>query len=71
MDGLKANLIHKSKICELNLHVSFTEDKCVVLDEFKNYVLEGSRSLNNFYSLSPPHTCHNVIVNNIDDSRFL
>ena len=24
--------------------------------------------MNNFYTLSPPHTCHNVVVNNVDES---
>ena len=59
MDGLMANLISISQICELNLHINFTHDKCVVLDEFENCVLEGSRSLNNCYTLSPSHTCYN------------
>ena len=68
VDGLKANLISISQMCDSNLHVNFTHDKCIVLDEFENCVLEGSRSLNNCYTLSPWHTCHNVIVNDVDDS---
>ena len=66
VDGLKANLISISQIYELNLHVNFTLDKCLLLKEFGNYVLEGSRSLDSCYTLSPPHTYHNVIVDDVD-----
>ena len=49
----------------------FNPSICVVLDEFETCVLEGSRSLNNCYTFSPPHTCHNVIINDVDDSNDL
>ena len=66
VDGRKANLISISQICELNLYVKFTHDKCFVLNEFGECVLEGSTSLDNCYTLSPPHTCHKGIVDDVN-----
>ena len=65
VDGLKANLISISQICDLNLNVNFNHEKCVVFDTDGKCVLEGSRSSDNYYTLtSPSHTCHKV--NSID-----
>ena len=33
VEGLTANLIIISQLCDLNLHVNFTRDKCVVINE--------------------------------------
>ena len=40
IDELKANLISISQICDLDLHVNFTHEKCSVVDNFGNYFLE-------------------------------
>ena len=56
VDGFKTNLIIISQLCELSLYVKFTYDKCLVLNEFEECVFEGSRSLDNCYTFSPPHT---------------
>ena len=32
VDGLKANLISINQICDLDLHVNFTREKCSVVD---------------------------------------
>ena len=53
-------------MCELNFHFNFALDKCLVLDEFRNCVLEGSKSLDNFYTLSPPYICHKGIVDDVN-----
>ena len=52
VDGLKANLISRSQICNLDLHVNFTHEKCSIMDNCENCVLEGFRSVNNCYTLS-------------------
>ena len=49
VDGLKANLIGISQICELDLNVDFALKKCIVMNGFRNYILEGSRSNDNCY----------------------
>ena len=71
VEELKANLISISQICDLNLNDNFNRKKYVVLDTDGKCVLEGSKSLNNCYTLSPPQTCHNVIVKDVDDSNDL
>ena len=61
VDGLKANLISISQICDLNLNVNFDSKKCVVIDVDGKCILEGFRSPNNCYTLtSPSHTCHKI-----------
>ena len=64
VDGLQANLISISQICDLDLHVNFTLEKCSIVDNFGNYFLEGIRSVDHCYTLSQPLTCHNVSGNN-------
>lgn len=66
VDGFEANLLSMSQIYDLNLHVNFTCDKCIVIDRFGNCVLERSQSLNNYYTLSQPHTCYHVFVDDTD-----
>ena len=40
VDGLKANLISISQICDLNLKVNFNHEKCVVIDDDGKCILE-------------------------------
>ncbi|XP_024019817.1 uncharacterized protein LOC112091153 [Morus notabilis] len=47
--GLKANLISISQLCDQELFVSFSKNKCRVMDEEENCVMEGSRSSYNCY----------------------
>ena len=67
VDGLKANLISISQMCDSNLHVNFTHDKCLVMDNDGNYFLEGSKSLENCYTSSQPHTCQKENVSDVGD----
>ncbi|XP_024019486.1 uncharacterized protein LOC112091030 [Morus notabilis] len=48
VEGLKANLISISQLCDQELFVSFSKNKCRVLDEEENCVMEGSRSSDNY-----------------------
>ena len=67
IEGLKANLISISQICDLGLNVHFTCEKCSVLDSLDNCMLEGSRSLDNCYTFTPiSHTCYNTTTNETD-----
>lgn len=64
MDGL--NLINILQICDLDIFVNFTHEKCFVFNNDGNYVLEGSRFVDNCYTLAKPHMCHHVSVNDIN-----
>ena len=67
VEGLKANLINISQICDLDLNVHFNYEKYRVLDSSGNCVLKGSRSLDNCCTFtSMTHTCHNTITNETD-----
>ncbi|KAG9458352.1 hypothetical protein H6P81_002860 [Aristolochia fimbriata] len=44
VQGLKANLISISQLCDENLQVHFTSDKCLVADHESNLVMEGVRT---------------------------
>ena len=44
VEGLKANLISISQLCDQDLHAKFSKNKCFVFDKSENCVMEGSRS---------------------------
>ena len=58
VDGLKANLISISQICDQGFYVNFSHDECNVLNQNGDIVLKGSRSLDNCYTLTQKFTCH-------------
>ena len=51
-----------SQLCDQNLFVRFTKNKCLVVDESDKSVIMGVRSLNNCYLLTTPATCLKVGV---------
>ena len=51
MEGLKANLISTSQLCNQNLFVKFTRDKCYVYNDVDKCVMNGLRYLDNCYLL--------------------
>ena len=53
VEGLTANLISISQLYELNLHVNFTCDECVVINEEQDELMKGTRSQDNCYMWSP------------------
>ena len=57
IEGLKANLISISQLCEQDLHVKFSKNKCLMFDKSENCVMEGSRSSDNCYMLTSPFAC--------------
>ena len=64
MNELKVNLIGISRLCDQNLFVQFTEDKCLVTDSTNACVMEGKRSSNNCYLLTRLGTCCTTLLNN-------
>ena len=52
VDGLKANLLSISQLCDKDHFVSFTKESCRVFDKLNQLVLEGKRSKDNCYTIS-------------------
>ena len=50
--GLNVNLISISQLCNDNLFVRFTKDKCMVFDQNQEQIMEGRRSFDNCYPLT-------------------
>ena len=61
VNGLKANLINFSQLCDQDLFVKFTKDKCIVIDQDRQRIMEGNRLSNNCYLLEISNTCQNII----------
>ena len=57
VEGLKANLISVSQLCDEGLRVVFTKTECQAIDVKGNIVLEGIRSANNCYMWKPLEVC--------------
>ena len=66
VEGLKANLLSISQLCDQKLNVKCTKDSCKTLNRSGEVVLEGSQSSDNCYKLIHSHTCHTTSLNNID-----
>ena len=63
VEGLKATLISISQLCDQNLLVRFTKNKClVVVDESEKSIMKGVRSPDNCYLLTLPATCLKIAV---------
>ena len=58
VEGLAANLINISQLCDQNFLVKFTKDTCKVFNKSQECVLEGAKSIDNCYKLLQPHKCH-------------
>ena len=53
VDGLKANLLSISQICDNGLNVLFTKYECEILDRGGDYMSVGVRTADNCYGLTP------------------
>ena len=53
VDGLKANLLSISQICDNGLNVLFTKYECEILDGGGDCMCVGVRTANNYYGLTP------------------
>ena len=53
VDGLKANLLNISQICDNELNVLFTKYECEILDGGGDCMYVGVRTAGNYYGLTP------------------
>ncbi|KAK1552751.1 hypothetical protein Q3G72_022904 [Acer saccharum] len=59
VDGLQANLISITHLCEIFKEVSFNKDVCTIINKKGNVVLRVKRSIDNCYCLEiDPLTCN-------------
>ena len=49
INGLKAKLISINQFYDQDLFVKFTNDKCIVINQDQQHIMEGNRSSNNCY----------------------
>lgn len=66
VEGLKANLISISQLCDEGLKVIFTKTDCQAIDSVGNVILEGIRSGNNCYMWKPPNKCMSASESQLD-----
>jgi len=66
VEGLTANLISISQLCDDDLTVTFTKTGCVALDIAGNNVLSGVCSGNNCYMWKDSEVCLSAITSKLD-----
>ena len=68
VDGLKANLLSISQICDNRLNVLFTKYECEILDGGGDCMCVGVRTTDNCYSIIPSisNNCFSVKVDQVD-----
>ena len=68
VDGLKANLLSISQICDNGLNVLFTKYECEILDGGGDSICFGVRTANNCYGLTPniSNKCFGANIDQVD-----
>ena len=68
IDGLKANLLSISQICDNGLNVLFTKYECEILDGGGDCICIGVRTTDNCYGLTPSisNKCFNAKIDQVD-----
>ena len=68
VDGLKANLLSISQICDAGLNVLFTKYECEILDGGGDCMCIGIRTVDNYYGITPSisNKCYSVKINQVD-----
>ena len=68
VDGLKANLLSISQICDNGLNVLFTKGECEILDEGGDCICVGASTVDNCYGITPRinHKCYSVKISQVD-----
>ena len=68
VDGLKANLLSISQICDNRLNVLFTKYECEILDGGGDCMCVGVRTTDNCYGLTPSisNKCFSAKINQVD-----
>ena len=62
VEGLTVNLI--SQLCDENMFVRFTKDRCILHGQNQCNIMEGNRSSNNCYLLTSTSIFMNMMLNN-------
>ncbi|KAL1193575.1 Retrovirus-related Pol polyprotein from transposon RE1 [Cardamine amara subsp. amara] len=62
VDGLKANLISISQLCDTGMSVTFTKTECTAVDDHGRVRFEGQRSDNNCYRWKPRSLCLSTVT---------
>ena len=67
-DGLKANLLSISEICDNGLNILFTKYECEILDGGGDYICVGVRTADNCYRLTPSisNKCFSAKIDQVD-----
>ncbi|KAF5462373.1 hypothetical protein F2P56_018390, partial [Juglans regia] len=62
VDGLKANLLSISQMCDNGAEVRFSKDMCIVSDNNGNCMMQGTRTSDNCYGLAskPQYSCNST-----------
>ncbi|XP_062080702.1 uncharacterized protein LOC133785489 [Humulus lupulus] len=66
VEGLRANLLSISQICDQGYTVNFDSNRCYVVNDQDEIILQGFRSNDNCYTLTTYATCHSAIDNSTD-----
>ena len=68
MDGLKANLLRISRICDNGLNALFTKNECEILDDGGYCISVGIRTADTYYGITQSinHKCYSVKINQVD-----
>ena len=68
VNGLKANLLSISQICDDGLNILFTKYECEILDGGGDYMRVGVRTANNCYGLTPSisNKCFSAKIDQVD-----
>ena len=68
VDGLKANLLSISQICNNGLNVLFTKYECEILDEGGDCMCISVRIADNCYGITPSisNKCFSAKINQVD-----
>ena len=66
VNEVKANLISISQLCDQDLFLKFRKDKCIIIYQDQQHIMEGNRSSDNCYLLASLNTFLNTFQNNIN-----
>ena len=68
VDGLKANFLSISQICDNGLNVLFTKYECEILDGGGDCMCVGVRTVDNCYGLTPSisNKCFSAKIDQVD-----
>ena len=68
VNGLKANLLSISQICNNGMNVLFPKYECEIFDDGGDCICVGIRAANNCYGITPSisHKCYSVKIIQVD-----